>query len=220
MVLNDQGVPLYENGRALDGTNVEVYQAALQGVITEARRKDNKAPTWELIEGDDLWSARLGEVEGKKQSHEIYLGVMADVLLNPAIYFAYDFTQKKANIEGTIGYTFDLGSFGANGLAIDLGAKCGYTRVKKPDGISRTTQVAFLTIDKDTVHLTKGNLYDKKGWFYVGANADLVYSLNEHTKARAGVAFSYNNANKNSWINEFNGKKHNVWFSSALEFSF
>jgi hypothetical protein len=160
---------------------------------------------------------------GKRHFHEIYVGVMADVLLDPALYFSYDCTQKKANIEGTIGHTFDLGSFGANGFAVDLGAKLGYSRAKKPLGIDPKTRIMRAWIGGEPVaiqHDVVDVLFDKKNWFYTGVNADLVYSLNEHTKARAGVAFSYNNAGKNTWINDFNKKKHNVWFSSALEFSF
>jgi hypothetical protein len=161
---------------------------------------------------------------GKKQSHEIGFGILADVLLDPALYFSYDFTQKKANVEGTIGHTFDLGSVGANGLAIDLGAKLGYSRVKKPFGINSKTKVLRVwedtSVNPHTLKHEVGELFGKKGWFYTGANADLVYSLNEHAKARAGVAFSYNNAGKDTWVNAFNRKKHSVWFSSALEFSF
>jgi hypothetical protein len=166
-------------------------------------------------------------LEGKKRFHEIYAGIMADVLLNPALYFSYDFTQKKANINGVVHYTFDLSSCGVAGVAIDLGGKVGYTRVKKPYGIAHDTKVSFLDLDGisnevslPTIPHMEGNLFNKTSWFYAGVNADLVYSLNENAKARAGVAFSYNSANKDSWINAENHKKHNVWFSSAVEFSF
>ncbi|MDR1366425.1 MAG: hypothetical protein LBJ13_00755 [Puniceicoccales bacterium] len=171
---------------------------------------------------DELWGQSGDNLGAKRRGHEIFVGGMIDVLLSPAVYFAYDFSQKKANIEGTLSYTLDLGSVGANGFAIDLGSKVGYSRVNKPYGISRTTQVAFARYDNDgnIAGVQSGGLFDKKGWGYIGANADLVYALNEHTKARAGVGLSLNNAGKNSWINDFNFKKHNVWFSSAVEFSF
>ncbi|MDR2371661.1 MAG: hypothetical protein LBD60_00765 [Puniceicoccales bacterium] len=170
-------------------------------------------------------------VEGKKRFHEIYAGIMADVLLNPALYFAYDFTQRKANIDGTVHYTFDLSSCGVTGFAIDLGGRVGYTRVKKPYGISHDIKVSFFDFagsnwagiaegEPGAISHKEGNLFEKTCWFYTGVNADLVYSLNENAKARAGVAFSYNNAKKDSWINEKNHKKHNVWFSSAVEFTF
>lgn len=181
--------------------------------IEEFNSDDDKA---------NLWDTSVKGINVKRNGHEIYAGVMADVLLSPAVYFAYDCTQKKANIEGTINYTFDLGSVGANGFAIDLGSKIGYSRANKPYGVNRSTQVAFSRIDEEEniTGIEAGSLFEKKGWGYIGANADLVYSLNEHTKARAGVGLSFNSAKKNSWINDFNSKKHNVWFSSAVEFSF
>ncbi|MDR1591239.1 MAG: hypothetical protein LBR92_04590, partial [Puniceicoccales bacterium] len=116
----------------------------------------------------------------------------------------------------------DLGCCGITGLSFDIGGKVGYTYIKKPYGIDRNTQVSFLVVDltNGSVAHTEGNLFDKRSWFYTGATADLVYSLNENAKARAGVAFSYNNAKKSSWVNEKNQQKHNVWFSSAIEFSF
>jgi hypothetical protein len=158
---------------------------------------------------------------GKKQFHEIYAGVMVDVLFNPALYFSYDFTQRKFDINGAAHYTFDLGPVGITGLGIDLGAKIGYARAKKPYGIAGGTQV-FVPLGITDKGLAGGvmDLFEKKSWFYTGLNADLVYSLNENAKARAGVAFSVNNAKKESWINEKNHKKHNVWFSTAIEFSF
>ncbi|MDR2806735.1 MAG: hypothetical protein LBB11_01090 [Puniceicoccales bacterium] len=188
------------------------------------------------LEIDDL-TGRLT----KKGFHEIYAGIMMDVLLNPALYFSYDFTQRKANIEGSINYVFDLGSFGINGLSIDVGAKLGYSRMRRFYGINHKLPLSDLSPGmvgalweiKNLVAANVISLEDfKKGmiafpadilsanWLYFGANADLVYSLNENVKARAGVGFSYNNAKKMSLVNIFDFKKHAVWFSSAIEFTF
>ncbi|MDR2200700.1 MAG: hypothetical protein LBN94_01095 [Puniceicoccales bacterium] len=170
------------------------------------------------------WGTARKYLSTKRATHELYAGVIGDFLLNPTLYFAYDFTQRKANVETEISHTFDLGAQGINGFAIDLGARLGYSRVKKPYGIDRKTQVVFETLDNDGEHLDvadhNSNLFEKKGWFYAGVNADLVYSLNENTKARAGVEFAFNNAKKDTWINEFNQKRQNVWFSTAFEFTF
>lgn len=182
------------------------------------KRFDSK---YELTGYTDVAGAAGKVIEGKKYSHEIYAGVMADVLLNPSIYFSYDLTQKKADIEGALGYTLDLGSFGAKGLAIDLGAKAGYSRVTKPFGIKRSTTAVLATAAAGTAPTAlSGTYFAKKGWFYGALSADLVYGFNDNAKARAGVAFSFNNAKKDSWINSMNAKKHNVWFSSAVEFAF
>lgn len=206
----------------------------------------------------------------KRVFNEFYVGLMADVLLNPSIYAKYDITQRKLNFEGAVRYTLDLGNFGVNGLAIDLGAKLGYCHNKKPLGISRSSKGwwnmythgnnqkykdAVLT-DMTSANLeddaggnqyikqivgTWGDFYGKKGFMYGEFNADLVYSLNDNAKVRAGVGFAFNNAkrakneagnayqfdiagavvnNNQHYINKENGKKRAVWFSTAAEFSF
>ena len=167
----------------------------------------------------------------KKVSHEIYAGIMADVLLKPSLYLSYDITQKKPSVEGAISYTFDLGNKGINGLALDLGAKVGFSHVKKPFGLKRETELMkferryaagslFNGKFKAGDVVTVGDLYGKKNLFYGQVNADLVYSLNANSKVRAGVGFAFNNAKKNAYVNWNTGKKHTVWFSTAAEFSF
>lgn len=194
----------------------------------------------------------------KRFYNEIYVGLMADVLLNPSIYATYDFNQKKINLEGSVRYNLDLSDFVVNGLAVDLSAKLGYCNVKKPLGIKRSaeglwsqyrhaedqkysdatwkdvsTELGRDGMDVENEHTTWGDFYGKKGFMYGQINADLVYSLNENAKVRAGVGFAFNTA-KNSkyevdervinngrhYINKENGKKRAVWFSTAAEFSF
>ena len=166
----------------------------------------------------------------KKVYHEIYAGIMADVLLKPSLYFSYDVTQQKPSVEGAISYIFDFGNRGVNGLALDLGAKVGFSHVKKPLGLKWETELMKFDDGyqgnllngkfkaKDVV--TVGKIYGKKNLFYGQVNADLVYSLNANSKVRAGVGFAFNNAKKNAYINWLTGKKHTVWFSTAAEFSF
>lgn len=159
----------------------------------------------------------------KANFHKIYVGVMADIMMKPSIYFEYDTTQKKANIEGAVDYMFDLVNFGAGGLGVDVGAKIGFSHCKDPDGIKRgewDNRIKAAKAIKAANPDYKGWIDCKKSWFYAGANADLVYSLNENAKARAGVAFTFNNAKKDDYKNSMNRSKHNVWFSSAMEFSF
>lgn len=159
----------------------------------------------------------------KANFHKIYVGVMADIMMKPSIYFEYDTTQKKANVEGAVDYMFDLVNFGAGGLGVDVGAKIGFSHCKDPEGIKReewNRRIALGVANKKANPDYKGYVDCKKSWFYAGANADLVYSLNENAKARAGVAFTFNNAKKDDYKNSMNRSKHNVWFSSAMEFSF
>lgn len=226
------------------------------------------------IEGnaDDLDNmSRYQKYNSKRVFNEFYVGLMADVLLNPSIYAKYDITQRKLNLEGTVRYTLDLGNFGVNGLAVDLGAKLGYCHNKKPLGISRSAlgwwnlykhnnnekykdavyqdmeaKIPHQIVNNvyninDQIAGTWGDFYGKKGFMYGEFNVDLVYSLNDNAKVRAGVGFAFNNAkrakneagdayqfdiagavvnNNQHYINKENGKKRAVWFSTAAEFSF
>lgn len=146
----------------------------------------------------------------KRDTNEIYFGVMADVLLSPSLYFFYDFDAEEIAIEGRVAYTFDLAQFGVNGVVLDLGAKLGYDKADKPFACKKYYKE--LSGDKDYV--------------YYGVNADLVYTFNEHAKARAGVEFAGNNAKKNSWVNsgskltQEGAHKNLVWFNASVDCSF
>ncbi|MDR2806736.1 MAG: outer membrane protein transport protein, partial [Puniceicoccales bacterium] len=157
----------------------------------------------------------LKHVNAKRSYHEVYAGLKTNFFLKPSIDFKYDFTQKRVNVEGKVGHTFNLGSVSNYNFTIDLGAKIGYVRIKKPNGVDNTTEVVFETLDSKGQHRGiedhVSNLYAKNSWFYVGANGDLVCALNEHTKARIGVEFICNSGPKDSWINANSGKKHKVW---------
>jgi hypothetical protein len=145
----------------------------------------------------------------KKRSYEIYVGLAANVLLNPSFYYNYDFTWKRHNIEGKVNYLYDLSSVGANGFAVDLSAKIGYDHTERPWGINK--EFAQLINDLKKV---------KKGYFYYGAGADLVYSFKENVQARAGVKYEGLNR-KEAWICEpYGGRKNLIWFSTSLDCGF
>lgn len=140
--------------------------------------------------------------ELKRNSSEIYFGVMADVLLSPSLYFYYDFDAKEIAIEGKVAYSFDFAQFGVTGVSLDLTAKLGYDRADKP----------FCCSEK---------IDDHKDVVYYGIGADLVYGFNEHTKARVGIAFEGNSGNKEEcWANEATGHKNFVWFNASVDCSF
>ncbi|MDE6576198.1 MAG: hypothetical protein K2L24_02250 [Opitutales bacterium] len=199
------------------------YQFSRKTSVKDDNRDEREVQV--EVEGPNLTDESKKDLESKQPKanfHKIYVGVMADVLMRPSVYFEYDTTQKKVNIEGAVGYNLDLVNFGAGGLGIDLGAKVGFSHAKNPDGIKRNVFDKWTKEQRD--QKAKGKAFEwldcKKNWFYAGANADLVYSLNENAKARAGVAFTFNNAKKDDYKNSMNRSKHNVWFSSAMEFSF
>jgi opacity protein-like surface antigen len=150
----------------------------------------------------------------KRNTSEIYFGVLADVLLAPSAYFFYDLGSREAAIEGNVSYTYDLAQFGVNGVSVELGAKLGYDKASRP--------FACKTYDRATM--------GKKGYFYYGVNADLVYGFNEHTKARAGIEIAGNSAKKAAWVNrwakelaagkEAGSHKSLVWFNASVDCSF
>ncbi|MDR1433208.1 MAG: hypothetical protein LBI61_02600 [Puniceicoccales bacterium] len=140
----------------------------------------------------------------KRNSDEIYGGVVADVILTPSAYVFYNFGRREVAIEGRVGYTFDLSDNLLSGLAVDLGGKIGYDRANKPFGMAY--------IDG----------YGKKDYFYYGASADLVYGINDNAKASIGVEVSSNSAKKNAWVNGYGsaGNKTKIWLNAAVECSF
>ncbi|MDR3273968.1 MAG: hypothetical protein LBS87_01355 [Puniceicoccales bacterium] len=148
----------------------------------------------------------------KGESNELYVGVMADVLLSPSVYFFYNFDCKEAAIEGRVAYTYDLGQFGISNTAIELGAQLGYDHTERPFAAKKETAKAFWGNDAS----------NKKNYLYYGAKADLVYSFNEHAKARAGVEFAGNSAKKKSVLNFYSDLKHRsfVWFNASVDCSF
>ena len=151
--------------------------------------------------------ANLADV--KKRSYEFYVGLAANVLLNPSFYYNYDFTWKRHNIEGKVNYLYDLSSVGVNGFAVDLSAKIGYDHTKRPWGIKKDAAQRLLW-DNDL----------KKGYFYYGTGADLVYSFKENVQARAGVKYEGLNK-KEAWAcGAYAGRKNLVWFSTSLECGF
>ena len=62
----------------------------------------------------------------KRNSSEIYAGVVADCIANPSLYLNYNFDAEELNIEGAVKHCFDLGEYSINGLAVEGGAKIGF----------------------------------------------------------------------------------------------
>jgi hypothetical protein len=146
----------------------------------------------------------------KRHSEEIYLGLMADVILNPSVYYFYDITQKRHNFEGKVNYLYDLSSLGVNGFAIDLFTKIGYDRTKKPFGLKNAFQ--------------SSGVFDgfRKGYFYYGAGANIItYVFGESVKIQTGAQYERTNT-KNIWTTKLSEKNHKnlLWFSTSVECNF
>ena len=138
----------------------------------------------------------------KLDTNEIYAGVLIDYMLSPSIYCEYDFDREEINVVAAAAYSFDLSQYSISGLGIDLGAKVGYDKASKPYGIDYNQKMS------------------KKDYVYYGANADLVYSITDNAKARAGVAYEGNSAKKESWANFFGGHKNMIWFNASVDCAF
>ncbi|MDR2778870.1 MAG: hypothetical protein LBB16_01105 [Puniceicoccales bacterium] len=139
----------------------------------------------------------------KRHSNEVYAGIAADVLLKPSLYCFYDFERREVAIEGALGHNFDLSLLLFDGLGIDLEAKVGYDHADKPLGASEKVNI-------------------KKAYYcYYGFDADLVYEFNQHAKAKVGIGYEGNSANKNAWVNGHGGCNNNqVWVNASIDCSF
>ncbi|MDR2628468.1 MAG: hypothetical protein LBC30_00500 [Puniceicoccales bacterium] len=155
----------------------------------------------EVKKGDEL-------VSGKRDSGEIYGGVIVDVLLEPSLYCFYDFGRKEFAIEGRVLYNVDLSQYAFSGLGIDLGAKVGFDHSSKPNGLSYIETLG------------------KKSYSYYGVNADLIYELSNNAKAKFGLAYEGNSAEQQSWVNGVQdrgvipGYRNSLWINASVDCSF
>ena len=132
------------------------------------------------------------------QTREIYIGVSADVILSPALYFYYDFDLEQTVLEGSIGYSFDLSQYvGTEGISIDLGAYLGWLSADAANGSQRNGAPKW-----------------KNGYTYGGVTADLVYAFSENVSSSMGIRWAANNDGT------VNGPEQNLWFGATLGFAY
>jgi len=154
-------------------------------------------------------SAGLGAIN---HTTEVYIGVSADVLLSPAVYFYYDFDLKQTLVEFSIGYSLDLGEYlGAEGVSIDTGAYLGLLNTGDTSG------------GADLLGAPGSD--PSNGYTYGGVTADLVYAFSENVSGSIGVRWSINNDGADGTLAgngpaNFFGSESQVWFGSTLGFSY
>jgi hypothetical protein len=158
----------------------------------------------------------------KRNAEEVYAGVMADVLLSPSVYLFYCPTWKSFALEGRVAYSYDLSQFLVNGFAVEFGAKLGYDNTERPFGFRHVNLPAEPTEDDIAgAARIKSEFERKKAAVYYGLNADLVYSFNEHAKARIGVEVAGNSADKKHWRNGLGLlPKNSLWLNASVGCSF
>lgn len=170
------------------------------------------------------WTSAFKEEYGTgltRNTNEIYLGMAADVVMSPKLYFSYDFDREEFCLLGTIGYSYDLTQYGWNNIAIEVKGDFGYDYAKRPFGIKNY----YSNFAKQAIHTVGGQdrttLGTSKGYVFWSAGANLAYKYNEHAKFKVGVRYSGNAAGKNDWNNYFfGGHKNMCWFTSCVECSF
>jgi hypothetical protein len=234
------GLPIFEKGKAYVGVDSALALGVADAPVNQINMNEVAPYVGLSYDVTDMFALDCGYIQRfwtnvpissagftilekcnvKTCSSEVYVGVTADVLLSPSVYLAYNFQWKEIAVEGRVAYTYDLAQFGVSGVAVELGAKVGYDKANEPYGVTseKADEIAQQAPGwSDAVGIGIG----KAHWFY-GANADLVYSFNEHAKARAGVEVVGNSAKgKMAWQNGFGAHpKAMLWFNASVDCSF
>jgi len=140
------------------------------------------------------WYPEAGGGAGSiNHTTEVYVGVSADVLLSPALYYYYDFDLKQSLIEVSIGYSLDLGEYlGAEGVSIDTGAYLGILDTGDTSGGASNPPPPGVPPTFGPLNPAFPSSFSN-GYTYGGVTADLVYAFNDNVSASVGVRWSINN---------------------------
>jgi uncharacterized protein (TIGR02001 family) len=156
---------------------------------------------------DDIWTFDVGfiyyafpeqggagrEVEGVDRSREIKIGVIADVLLSPAVYCYYDFDLEQTVVELSGNYKYEI-DFCPNS-SLQFNGNIG-------------------VVQANDIYAGQTSTKKENGYIYWTLMADWMYSLNDKANASIGVRYSGNN----DGTSPINGKNHegNLWWGVAL----
>ena len=132
-------------------------------------------------------------------SNEIYTGLLANVLFNPAVYAYYDWNLEQFILEGSVFYKYDLSNLGLHRFFFDASAKIGWLSSYSYRGNHRYTS------NPDYA----GGWSEPKwenGYLYGQITAGLGYMINEKTELSLNVNYAFNTDGKGA----FNGLPANV----------
>lgn len=158
--------------------------------------------------GAGIGGIGVGGAKGYSQSREIYIGVQADVMLSPAVYFYYDFDLEQIVIEGSIGYSLDLAEWtNVNGLSLDAAGYVGWLHADAYNGSQRNGVAKW-----------------KNGYGYIGGSIDLVYAFSENLAVSVGARLTGNN-DGTSGANTFTGspqlgRESKLWWGTSVVFAY
>jgi hypothetical protein len=140
----------------------------------------------------------------KKNTNEIYAGVIFDLLFDPSVYAFYDIDRHEFSFIAVGSYVYDLSSFGLNNCSLEGKAKVGYDYSSKPFAIS------------GGVH------QESKDYIYFCFEGGFGYRHNDNTTFRGTISYSGNSASAHNWANSIFGGRHKncVWIGGNVEFNF
>jgi len=144
---------------------------------------------------------------GHRYRNDVYLGLIARVLLEPSLYVSYDTELQQLLVQGGVNYSLPIGSyFSMDGLSLDMTARVGYLNANK--WLARS--VAFT-----------GQNYTPT-YFFGEVKADLVYRIGDGLKLNAGVRYAGNTegTGASGFPGLSLGPDNMVWFGAGVGYEF
>jgi hypothetical protein len=146
----------------------------------------------------------------KRNTTEIYGGVLIDVIGNPKAYMFYDIDREEFTLVASGSYSYDLTQFGFPHLALEGKAEAGYDYAKRPFGIKD-----FFANPSPYGEQSKGYLFFKLG-------GEISYRYSENVSMCGGFYYSGNGSSDGHWSNIVfgGGHKNLTWFGCSIKSSF
>jgi uncharacterized protein (TIGR02001 family) len=106
---------------------------------------------------------------------EAYVGLSADVLLSPSVYYYYDFDLEQSAYIGSIGYSLPVDAINSS---LDFSASLGYIQIPSNDYTYGSVGVSIPYALSETATLTVGveYIYNDTDAFFDGDNDGIVGS--------------------------------------------
>lgn len=123
-------------------------------------------------------------------STEVYVGLAADMMLNPSLYYYYDFDYEVNSVILSVGHSLPVGAINASldaiNASLDFAASAGYiNRVDADDYTYASVGVAIPYSLSETATLTVGveYIYNDTDAFFNGDNDGIV--------GKAGISIGF-----------------------------
>jgi uncharacterized protein (TIGR02001 family) len=127
-----------------------------------------------------IYSAR--ESLNQDDTTEAYIGASFDVLLNPSVYYYYDFDLETYTVEGSIGHSIPVDAINAS---LDLSAKVGVVAAPGEDRTYYSVGAAIPYKLSETATLTVGVDY------ILNDSNDLIDGDEDGIVGKAGISIGF-----------------------------